>query len=186
MISVRTGLRTSAVVLAIVAVGLALMITFVAHGQPALTVKTAVKAAPTKAVVKAPAKAPATQALAHAALLKAAPAARAPATQQAVAAVAPAPASQPAIKVPAGFWPWLTANGSWFVPLLIFVLSSLATVLSKYPRAKGLIAALRMFMGGLSMLEFKDGRRPGMVLKWPATLPAPPPNSSAPPDGQAG
>lgn len=90
------------------------------------------------------------------------------------------PASQPVIVAPvaaAGFWPWLQANGNWFVPLLIFVLSSLVTVLSKYPRAKGLIAALRMFMGGLSVLEFKDGKRPGLTLKWPVNPPAPPPEA---------
>jgi len=170
MISVKTGLHVGAAALLATAVGAAVLgVTFAAHGQPA-------------PVAKTPASAP----LAHAALLKAAPAAKASATQPVTAAVAPAPASQPTIKVPAGFWPWLQANGGWFVPLLIFVLSSLATVLSKYPRAKGLIAALRMFMGGLSMLEFKDGKRPGMVMKWPATLPAPPPNPSAPTDGRAG
>lgn len=142
------------------------------------------KVLPTKTVKVTPpvaAKvAPASASLAHAALLapaKVAPAASQPLVAPAVAAVVPAsqPASQPTIKVPAGFLPWLQTNGSWFIPLLIFVLSSLATVLSKYPRAKGLIAALRMFMGGLSLLEFKDGKRPGLALKWPVSPPLPPP-----------
>lgn len=164
MVSTKSWLHVSAV--AFVAVALAgpvLGVTFVARGQ---------SAAPT-VVQAAPASAP----LTHAALLAPARAVVVPASSPAV--VAAAPASQPAIKVPAGFCPWLQANGNWFIPLLIFVLSSLATVLSKYPRAKGLIAALRMFMGGLSMLEFKDGRRPGMVMKWPATLPEPPPGTTA-------
>ncbi len=43
--------------------------------------------------------------------------------------------------------------------------------------AKGVVAAIRMLLGGLSMFEFKDGKRPGVVLKWPVLPPAPPPSS---------
>lgn len=90
---------------------------------------------------------------------------------------ASAPASQVVVPLPAPKG-WLGANLAWLVPLAIFVVSTLATFLSRYPRAKGVVAALRMFGGGLSMLEFKDGKRPGLVLKWPAALPAPPPDDT--------
>ena len=133
--------------------------------QPAKAVKVTKVTPPAKVIVTAPAS--------MSYVVVKAP----PASQPAVAKAVPAlqPASQPTVKVPATFWPWLQANGSWFIPLLIFVLSSIVTVLSKYPRAKGLVAALRMFMGGLSLLEFKDGKRPGLALKWPVSSPLPPP-----------
>lgn len=167
MISMRTKLHVGAVELLVVMVGVIVLgVALVAHGQtppsPARTVIAAKAPAKAPVAVKAPASAPVAAPL--------------PAPLPAAAPLPPA--SQPTIKVPVGVGPWLQANASWFIPLLIFVLSTLATVLSKYPRAKGLVAALRMFLGGLSMLEFKDGKRPGMVLKWPATLPAPPPDEA--------
>lgn len=163
-------LKTAAGCCLALALGLAIFLAaLAAHGQPASAPAVAVTA-----VTKVAAKAPASTPLARAALL--APAKAAPASQPAQAAAPPA--SQPAIRVPAGFWPWLQANAAWLIPLVLFVLSTLATVLSKYPKAKGVVAALRMVMGGLSALEFKDGKRAGLVLKWPVMPPAPPPDET--------
>jgi hypothetical protein len=179
--SIKTKLQTGALALLTVAVAaFVFLVAMVAHGLPAS--QPAVRA-PVAVVAKALPSTPVSAPLAHAALLAPAKVVVVPASQPVVAKVAVAPASQPAsqptIKVPAGFLPWLQTNANWFVPLLIFLLSSLVTVLSKYPRAKGLIAALRMFMGGLSLLEFKDGKRPGLALKWPVSAPLPPPVATA-------
>jgi hypothetical protein len=83
-----------------------------------------------------------------------------------------APASQPiVIPVSLGFWPWLAANSSWVVPLVILLLSSVVTGLSDYPKAEGAVKVLRILLSGLSLVQFKDGKG---SLKLPGTPPAPP------------
>ena len=100
-------------------------------------------------------------------------------TVLAMAAPASQPASQPTVFVPVAtsWWSWVVANTSWLVPVTLWVLANLATALSPYPKAKGVVSAIRMFAGGLSMVEFKDGKKPGLAFKLPVTLPAPPPEA---------
>jgi len=88
------------------------------------------------------------------------------------------PASQPIIVAPvaaAGFWPWLQANGGWVVPLVVVLLSSLATGLSEYPRAAGAVKVMRMLAAAFSVVQFKNGRG---TLKIPCAPPALPPGST--------
>jgi hypothetical protein len=89
-----------------------------------------------------------------------------------------APATQPTVFIPvaaSGAWTWFVANTTWIIPAALWLLANLCTVLSKYPKAKGVVSAIRMFMAGISMVEFKDGKKPGLAFKVPVTLPAPPP-----------
>lgn len=90
-------------------------------------------------------------------------------------------ASQPAV-VPlpnAGFLGWLGANASWLIPLLITLLSSLATGLGDYPttteqgasRLKKVVRVLRVVAGCLSLVQFRNS--PGS-LKAPLAPPAKP------------
>lgn len=51
---------------------------------------------------------------------------------------------------------WMAANWPWVLPLAIVVLSSLATGLSKYPRAGGVVTALRVVLDVLSVVTHKD------------------------------
>ena len=101
--------------------------------------------------------------------------------QTAAAAVAASqPASQPEVVVPVGGW--FAANGGWLVPLAAslggLLLLTLATALTRYPKLGGVVAVLRWLGGLLSGAEFRDGKRPGLVLKLPLVPPSPPP-----PDG---
>lgn len=140
---------------------------------------TKVLPAKTAKVTKVPAAAkaaPASVPLAHAALL--APAKVAPAASQPVAVTKAVAASQPTVFVPVAAsnkWSWIVANTGWLIPLILWLLANLATALSPYPKARGVVSAIRMFMGGLALVEFKDGKKPGLAFKLPVTLPAPPP-----------
>lgn len=87
---------------------------------------------------------------------------------------ASAPASQVVVPLPVGKG-WFAANAAWVVPLGIWILANLATALSRYPKANGVVAVLRIFLGGLSMIEFRDGKKPGLALKLPVARPSPPP-----------
>lgn len=94
-------------------------------------------------------------------------------------AAASQPASQPAI-VSGGAWAWIKANAWWLVPLTINVLSSIATALKDYPKAGGFTKVLWTIIALLGNVEFKDGKRPGLVFKAPFMPPAPPPAAAAP------
>lgn len=93
------------------------------------------------------------------------------------------PASQPTVFVPVASsagWAWFVANTTWIIPVALWLLANLCTVLSKYPKAKGVVSAIRMFMGGLSMFEFRDGKKPGIAFKVPVMPPEPPPALDSP------
>lgn len=51
---------------------------------------------------------------------------------------------------------WAEAHPLAAVGLVIFILSNLATRLSKYPRAKGLVTAIRVVLDLVSVLPHKD------------------------------
>lgn len=87
-------------------------------------------------------------------------------------------ASQPAV-VAGGFWTWVR-DYWWLMPLAINLLSSIATALKNYPKAEGVAKVLWLIVAFLGNVEFKDGKRPGFVLKTPCTLPALPPNGVKP------
>lgn len=94
-----------------------------------------------------------------------------------------APASQPvaaAVAAP-GVWPWLVANSPWLVPLVIAVLSTLATGLSEYPKAGKVVRFLRLAVSVLSLATFKNS--PGS-LKPPFVPSARPADPPAPGGGQ--
>jgi hypothetical protein len=83
---------------------------------------------------------------------------------------AAAPSSQPVATVTA--WQWFLANSSWLVPLIVMLLSSVATGLGDYPKAGGVVKVLRLLVSGLSLVQFKDGKG---SLKLPMVPPALPP-----------
>ena len=85
-------------------------------------------------------------------------------------ALAAAPASQPVAATTA--WQWFLANSSWLVPLIVMLMSSLATGLGDYPKAGGVVKALRLLVSALSLVQFKDGKG---SLKLPMVPPALPP-----------
>jgi hypothetical protein len=87
-------------------------------------------------------------------------------------------ASQPAV-VAGGFWTWVR-DYWWLMPLAINLLSSIATALKNYPKAEGVAKVLWLIVAFLGNVEFKDGKRPGFVLKAPCMMPALPPNGVAP------
>ena len=83
-----------------------------------------------------------------------------------------APSSQPVVVAPVaatGGWAWFCANSGWIVPLAITFLSSLATGLSDYPKAGGVVRVLRIVVGCLGVVQFRDA--PGS-LKAPLVPPA--------------
>lgn len=87
------------------------------------------------------------------------------------------PASRPAAAAAVSAKVWLLANLWWLLPLAINVLSSLATALTPYPKAGGVVKLIRLVIAMLGNVEFKDGKRPGLVLKapfMPAALPPSP------------
>jgi hypothetical protein len=82
------------------------------------------------------------------------------------------PASQPIIVAPvaaSGAWAWFVANSGWVVPLAVSLFSSLATGLSDYPKAAGLVKALRVAIACLGVVQFRNA--PGS-LKAPFAPPA--------------
>lgn len=81
------------------------------------------------------------------------------------AAAQSVPASQPG--VPGMSWlEWCQANSAWLVPLVVGVVSSLITGLTKYPKAGGVVAALQLFLSVFSAVTHKDA--PG-TFKLPLT-----------------
>jgi hypothetical protein len=81
-------------------------------------------------------------------------------------------ASQPVVIAPvaaSGGWAWFCANSGWIVPLAISVLSSVATGLSDYPKAGGLVRVLRIVVACLGVVQFRNA--PGS-LKAPLAPPA--------------
>jgi len=86
-------------------------------------------------------------------------------------------ASQPAV-VAGGFWTWVR-DYWWLMPLAINLLSSIATALKNYPKAEGAAKVIWTIVAFLGNVEFKDGKRPGFVLKSPLTQPALPPAAAA-------
>jgi hypothetical protein len=89
------------------------------------------------------------------------------------------PASQPAVVASAG-WAWVKANLWWLLPLGINLLSSIATALKNYPKADGVAKVIWLIVAFLGNVEFKDGKRPGFVLKAPCMMPALPPGGPRP------
>jgi len=84
------------------------------------------------------------------------------------------PASQPVVVAPvaaSGAWNWIVANAGWLVPLAVSFLSSLATGLSDYPKAEGLVKVIRVVVACLGVVQFKNS--PGS-LKAPLAPPAKP------------
>jgi hypothetical protein len=83
------------------------------------------------------------------------------------------PASQPAVVIApvaaAGAWAWFLANAGWLVPLAISLLSSVATGLSDYPNAGGVVRVLRVVVACLGVVQFRNA--PG-TLKAPLAPPA--------------
>jgi hypothetical protein len=88
-------------------------------------------------------------------------------------------ASQP-VSVGGGGWVWIKANLWWIVPLGINLLSSIATALKNYPKADGVAKVIWLIVAFLGNVEFKDGKRPGFVLKAPCMMPALPPGGPKP------
>jgi hypothetical protein len=81
-------------------------------------------------------------------------------------------ASQPVVIAPvaaSGGWAWFCANSGWLVPLAITVLSSIATGLSDYPKAGGVVRGLRIAVALLGMVQFRNA--PGSI-KPPLVPPA--------------
>lgn len=73
-------------------------------------------------------------------------------------------ASQPVVIAPvaaSGGWAWFCANSQWLVPLAITLLSSLATGLSDYPKAGGVVRVLRIVVGCLGLVQFRNA--PGSI-----------------------
>ena len=89
------------------------------------------------------------------------------------------PAPQPAVAAAGGAWVWIKGNLWWLVPLTINLLSSVATALKNYPKADGAAKVIWTIVAFLGNVEFKDGKRPGFVLKTPLTQPALPPAAAA-------
>lgn len=82
------------------------------------------------------------------------------------------PTSQPIIVAPvaaSGGWAWFLANASWLVPLAITVLSSVATGLSDYPKAGGVVRGIRVAIAVLGVVQFRNA--PGSI-KPPLAPPA--------------
>jgi len=124
----------------------------------------AVPAVPVKVVLVAPSpqKAPVATQLAP----QVAPVpVKAPASQ---AAPASAPSSQPA---PAAWKAWFKANWPWIAGILLVALPGLITALAKYPKAKGVVAALQVALDFISILTHKDSPN---TVKLPFTSSKPP------------
>ena len=88
-------------------------------------------------------------------------------------------ASQPVVAV-GGFWTWMKANSWWVLPLGSNLLASIATALKNYPKGDGVAKVLWLFVAFLGNVEFKDGKRPGFVMKTPLTQAALPPTVAIP------
>ena len=83
-------------------------------------------------------------------------------------------ASQPVVVAPvaaSGGWAWFLANSGWIVPLAISLLSSIATGLSDYPKAGGVVRGLRIAVAVLGVVQFRDGKG---SIKAPLAPPAKP------------
>jgi hypothetical protein len=81
-------------------------------------------------------------------------------------------ASQPVVIAPvaaAGAWAWFLANAGWVLPLAVSLLSSVATGLSDYPKAGGVVRVLRVVVACLGVVQFRNA--PG-TLKAPLAPPA--------------
>jgi hypothetical protein len=76
-----------------------------------------------------------------------------------------------ATPTPSEVWAWIAANQWLTVPVAIFLLSTLATALTKYPQASGFVTVLRLLLGRLSALQHSDSAAtfslPGLATKPP-------------------
>jgi hypothetical protein len=77
------------------------------------------------------------------------------------------PASQPS----SGLWLWIKANATWLVPAIINILSTVATGLSQYPKAKGIASGVRIVISALSWVPFYDSKGSLKVLGMPSAAP---------------
>lgn len=153
----------------------AVVVTKAAVKAPAAPAKAVVAPVAVKAPVKAPQAAPApktapkapAKAVAAPKAVPPAPATSQPASAPVAAVQAPA-ASQPA---PSKFKAWVKANQDWLL-ILAVLLPSLITALAKYPKAKGLVAALQILLDLFSVLTHRDS--PG-TLKVPLLTRSQPP-----------
>lgn len=79
-------------------------------------------------------------------------------------------ATQPA-SVGFQFGVWLSANKVWLIPLIMTLIPTLITALSKFPQANGVVKVLQIIFDFFSILTHKDS--PG-TLKMPFTRSKPP------------
>jgi hypothetical protein len=68
---------------------------------------------------------------------------------------------------------WLKDNYVWLVPVVVAVMSSLATGLSEYPKASGVVKVLKLILGVISAVQFKDSPGSLKLPGFPAKTPAP-------------
>ena len=66
-----------------------------------------------------------------------------------------AAASQPATTAPS-LWGWIVANPTKSIAALVVLLATLATGLSNYPKAEGVVKVLRLIVACLSAVPFSN------------------------------